>query len=258
MAISTRPDISNAVRAVARYCSAPKAVHWKAAIGILAHIICTSGFGITFQRGTIAGIFWEVFADADYASKATDRRSVSGGEVMCGGACLCWFSRMQKCVTLSTSEAEYVALGDAVKELLFLRHVWRFMLPGKVMPCFPFFEDRQGAVQLSQNPVSNSNLKHIDIRHHCLRELVRQGNNSMNHVPSEYQHLNESIIIRCVCDPPKFLNEFKCLMSLFCLCGGSTIWCVYVGFCMFFVCVSGCVMTQLGGCLSLVGYINTG
>ena len=79
----------------------------------------------------------EVFADADYASRATDNRSVSGDAIMCAGACVCWFSRTQKSVTLSASEAEYVALGDAVKELLFLRQVWHFMIPGKGMPCFP-------------------------------------------------------------------------------------------------------------------------
>ena len=107
---------------------------------------------------------------------------------MCAGACVCWFSRTQKCVTLSTSEAEYVALGDAVKESLFSRHVWRFMIPGKGTPCFPVFEDIQGALQLSKNPVSNSNSKHIDVRHHFLRELVRQGDIIVNHVPSEYQH----------------------------------------------------------------------
>ena len=116
-------------------------------------------FGITYRRGITAGISLEVFADADYASRATDGRSVSGGAIMCAGACVCWFSRTQKCVTLSTSEAEYVALGDAVKEL-FLRQVWRFMIPGKGMPCFPVFEDNQGALQLPKNPVSNSNSKH--------------------------------------------------------------------------------------------------
>ena len=67
-----------------------------------------------------SSISLEALADADYASKATDRRSVSGGAIMCADACVCWFSRTQKCVTLSTSEAEYVALGDAVKEVLFL------------------------------------------------------------------------------------------------------------------------------------------
>ena len=123
-------------------CSTPKAIHWKAALDILAYINGTSGFGITYQRGTLASVSLEVFADADYVSKATDRRSVSGGAIMCGRACcVCWFSRTQKCVTLSRSGAEYVALGDAVKYLLFLRQVWCFMLPGKGMPYFPIFED---------------------------------------------------------------------------------------------------------------------
>ena len=60
------------------------------------------------------------------------------------------------------------------KEVIVLRQVWRFMLPSKVMPCFPVFEDNQGAVQLAQNPITNSNSKHIDVRHQFLRELVRQ------------------------------------------------------------------------------------
>ena len=103
---------------------------------------------------------------------------------------MCWFSRAQKCVTLSTPEAEYVALGDAVKEFLFLRQVWRFMIPGKGMPCCPVFEDNQDALQLSKNPVSNSKSKHVEVRHHFLRELVRQGDIIVNQVPSEYQHVD--------------------------------------------------------------------
>ena len=169
LSTQTRPDISNAVRAVARYCASPKFVHWKAALGILGYVRRTSSFGITFQRGTVGGLSMQVFADADYASKAADRRSVSGGLVMCGGACVSWFSRTQKCVTLSTTEAEYVALADVMKEVLFLRQVWRFMLPDVGMPCIPVFEDNEGAVQLAQNPITNSNSKHIDVRHHFLR-----------------------------------------------------------------------------------------
>ena len=90
-------------------------------------------------RGTWSSISLEVFADADYASKATDRRSVSGGLIMCGGASVSWFSRTQKCVTFLTSEAEYVAREDPVKELLFLRQIWRFMMPSKVVQRFSFF-----------------------------------------------------------------------------------------------------------------------
>ena len=71
---------------------------------------------LRLREGNLPGISLEVFADADYASKTTDRRSVSGGVITCGGASVCWFFRTQKCATLSTSEAEYVALGDAIKE----------------------------------------------------------------------------------------------------------------------------------------------
>ena len=100
LSISTRPDISNAVRAVARYCTAPRAIHWKAALSILEYMNGTSEYDTTFQRGTLCSISLEVFADADYACKATDRRSVSSGAIMCGGVSVCWFSSTQKCVTL--------------------------------------------------------------------------------------------------------------------------------------------------------------
>ena len=66
--------------------------------------------------------------------------------------------------------------------------IWRFLLPGKVMPCFPVFEDNQGAVQLAQNLVTNSSSKHIDVRHHFLRELVRQRDIKVVQVPSGFQH----------------------------------------------------------------------
>lgn len=70
---------------------------------------------------------------------------------MCPGACVCWLSKTKKCVTLSTLEAEYIALGgDAViKDLLFLRQVWCFMFPSKRMPDISVYEDNQGDVQLS-------------------------------------------------------------------------------------------------------------
>ena len=75
----TRPDSSKAVRAVARYYGSPKLVQWRAAVGILGYVRRTSSFGITFQRGTSAGLSLQVFADADYASVAADRRLVSEG-----------------------------------------------------------------------------------------------------------------------------------------------------------------------------------
>ena len=65
-------------------------------------------------------MYFEVFDHTGYASKATRHDyedCVSGGAIMGGDACVCWFSRTQKWVTLFTSEAECVAFGDAVNEL---------------------------------------------------------------------------------------------------------------------------------------------
>ena len=125
--------------------------------------------------------------DADFASEAADHRSVSGGVVMCCGGVISWFSRTQS-VTNSTTEAEYVALGDLVKELLFLRQVWLFFLPSATMPLMPVYEDNEGAISLANNPITNSNSKHIDVRHHFLREKVNAGEIEVTHVSSEYHH----------------------------------------------------------------------
>ena len=186
LANQTRPDISNAVRAVARYARAPKSVHWGTALSILKYLKTTSDLDITYQRGS--GLDLDIFADADYASKATDRRSVSGGVVMCGGTAVSWFSRTQNCLTLSTTEAEQVAMSECAKEALSVRHVWCFILPALGMPCMKVFEDNIDAVHFAQNPVTNSSSKHIDVRHHHLGELYFNGDVVVIHVASEYQH----------------------------------------------------------------------
>ena len=79
-------------------------------------------------------------------------------------------------------------MGDSVKEALFMCSVWSFMLPDRAKPCLQVYEDNAGAIQLAENPLSSSNSKHIDVRHHFLREHVFSGSISIVHVPSESQH----------------------------------------------------------------------
>ena len=80
------------------------------------------------MRGSGLGL--EVYADADYADKANDRRSVSGIAVTVGGTVLVSHtSKRQHVVSLSTSETEYIAAGDGVKEALFVRAVLSFIAP---------------------------------------------------------------------------------------------------------------------------------
>ena len=101
---------------------------------------------------------------------------------MCAGACMCWFSRTQKCVALSTTEAEYVAVGDTIKEGMFSPLRVEFISPGFGSTCITIFEDNEGARHLAQNPVCMSNSKHIDVRHNFLRELIFRGEFIITHV----------------------------------------------------------------------------
>ena len=56
------------------------------------------------------------------------------------------------------------------------------------MPCIPMYEDNEGAIQITKHPISNSNSKHNDVRHHFLRELVERKEVEIIHVASPYQH----------------------------------------------------------------------
>ena len=80
----TRPDIANAVRAVARHSHNPTDRHWKAVPKMVAYLHGTRGMGLAFMRGL--GLDLTAYSDADYADKSNDRRSVSGTAVTLGGA----------------------------------------------------------------------------------------------------------------------------------------------------------------------------
>ena len=188
LANQTCPDILNAVRAVARYSHSSELVHSKAALHILQYIILTSGHGTTFQRGMGSGVDLELYVDSDFASRDTDRLSVSGGVVMCAGACVSFFSRTQKSVTLSSTEAKYVAMAAGIKEMFFLRYIWSFIIPDHDIGCTLVKENNVGAIHLAKKPATTPNSKHIDIRLQFIRELGANGEFKVVYVPSEEQH----------------------------------------------------------------------
>ena len=74
---------------------------------------------------------------------------------------------------MSTAKTEYIALGEGVKKALFTGAVLSFMCPELTRSCDRVLEDNQGAVALAENPVSSARSKHIDVRLHFVRELLR-------------------------------------------------------------------------------------
>ena len=182
----TLPDIANAVRVAARHSHNPGKGRWNAVLKILSYLRGTKGRGLTFTRGQGLGV--SVYVDADYAKKVKDRRSVSGAAVMCGGVCVCWKPTTQRCVTSSTTEAEYVACGDGIKEALFVCAVLEFLQPHLRGKPIGVFKDNEEAKALAENPLSSARIKHIDVHHHFIRGLVKCGKIKMNFVSSEQQH----------------------------------------------------------------------
>ena len=148
----TRLDIGNAARAVARYSHNPCERHWKAVVKILAYLNSTRYLGITYKKGEELSL--SVYTDADYASKETDRRSISGVAVMLRNAAVYATRRTQYCLTLSTTEAEYVALAEGTKEGMFVRSVMSFMQPNVYE--IILMEDNEGAKAMAEHPLARA------------------------------------------------------------------------------------------------------
>ena len=165
LSVCTRPDISQAVGALARYMAAPTTAHWQAAKGVLRYIAGTANFGITFQGDNL-----EAYCDADYAGDLDTRRSTTGYVFTLGGGAISWSSRLQPTVAASTTEAEYMAAAYAIKEGLWLRTLLNDL--GMELDTITIMADSQSAIKLLKNPVFSMRSKHIDVIYHFARERV--------------------------------------------------------------------------------------
>ena len=167
LSICTRPDISQAVGALARYMANPSVIHWQAARGILRYLSGTADYCITYGPEA-SGL--EAYCDADYAGDIDTRRSTTAYAFIMNGGAVSWSSRLQATVAASTTEAEYMAAAAATKEGLWLRILLNNLglNPGAI----EIKADSQSAIKLLRNPVFSMRSKHIDVIYHFARERV--------------------------------------------------------------------------------------
>lgn len=177
LSICTRPDISQAVGALARYMVAPTSVHWLTAKGVLRYLAGTASYGIHYGGGN-SGLLG--YCDADYANDPDTRRSTTGYVFTMHGGAICWSSRRQHTVAASTTEAEYMAAAHAVKEALWLRKLMRDLSLGT--ESILIYADNQSAIKLLKNPVSSQRSKHIDTIYHFARERVARKEVSFTYI----------------------------------------------------------------------------
>ena len=180
LSITVRPDISYAVGALSRYLTSPTMVHWQAAKGVLRYLVGTTDYGITYGLNS-SGLVG--YCDADYAGDIDTRRSTSGYVFMLHGGAISWQSKRQQTVAASTTEAEYMAAGAAVKEGLWLRKL--FMDFGLDTSTVSIMADNQSAIKLLRNPVTSARSKHIDVIHHFARERVLRKDVSFQYISTD-------------------------------------------------------------------------
>ena len=134
----------------------------------------------TSQRAVIRAVLRpsapvEVFCDADWAGDVDDRRSTTGCILLLHGCAISWQSKKQATVALSTAEAEYMAMSVALQETKWLTQMLAELGVDAVRPV-PIFSDNQAAISISSaSAVPHARTKHIDLRHHYVREAVRCG-----------------------------------------------------------------------------------
>ena len=114
----------------------------------------------------------EGYTDADMASDLDGKKSTSGFLFSFAGGAVSWQSKLQKCVTLSTTDVEYIAATEAGKKMLWMKRFLQYLgfkQDENVVYC-----DSQSALDLSKNSMYHSRKKHIDVRYHWLRLIVDQ------------------------------------------------------------------------------------
>ena len=115
--VCTRPDIAHAVGVVSRYMANPGKEHWEAVKWLLRYLRGTSSTSLCFGKSNVT---LQGFVDADLGGDVDSSKSTSGYIYNIGGTTVSWMSRIQKCVSLSSTEAEYVAIAEVGKEIIWL------------------------------------------------------------------------------------------------------------------------------------------
>lgn len=181
---ATRPDLMFSVNLVSRYMEEPNEEHLLAAKRILRYVQGTSSFGIRYKRGEEQELVG--YVDSDYAGDLDDRKSTSGYVFMLGGGAVSWASKKQPIVTLSTTEAEFVAASYGACQAMWQRNILEEIglaqREGTMVYC-----DNSSTIKLSKNPVLHGRSKHIHVRFHFLRDLVNEGVINLEFCPTSEQ-----------------------------------------------------------------------
>nr|GEY05131.1 retrovirus-related Pol polyprotein from transposon TNT 1-94 [Tanacetum cinerariifolium] len=123
--------------------------------------------------------------DADHAGCHLDRKSTSGSVQFLSDKLVCWSSKKQNYVSISTAESEYVTVFGCCAQVLWMRT--QLTDYGFFYDKVPIYYDSKSAIAISCNPVQHTRTKHIDVRYHFIKDHVEKGTIELYFVGTEYQ-----------------------------------------------------------------------
>ncbi|GJT39519.1 hypothetical protein Tco_0939384 [Tanacetum coccineum] len=178
---ASRPDIMFSVCLCARFQEDLKISHLEAVKRIFRYVKGTMHLGLLYPKGS--SIETIVYADSDHMGHYVDRKSTSSICTFMGCCLTSWFLKKQTTLAISITKAEYVRVEKACQQALWMKQT--LVDYGIRLDDIPIMCDNKGVIDLSKNPVQYSRTKHIEIRHHLLRDNVQKGNISIEKVSSE-------------------------------------------------------------------------
>ena len=181
---ATRPDMMFVICLISRYMEKQTELHLQAAKRALRYLKGTVNYEIHYKKGEDSALL--AFTDSDYAADIKDRKSTSGYVFLMSSGAVSWCSKKQPIVTLSTTEAEFVAAAVCACQAIWMKRILK-ELGHSDGGCIFVMCDNSSTIKLSKNPVMHGRSKHIDVRFHFLRNLTKDGTIELIHCGSQDQ-----------------------------------------------------------------------
>ncbi|MBW0573090.1 hypothetical protein O181_112805, partial [Austropuccinia psidii MF-1] len=179
---NTCPDITFAISHLSQFLEKPGLQHWNACLQVFQYLFNSKDICLTFKNHGFNHI--KTYANADWGNNPIDRRSISGFTVSLNSYQIAWQSKKQQTVSYSTTEAKYKSLSGAAKETsLLLNLINKIQITS--YPLEPLLlNNNKGAIDLGLCEANHSGFKtkHMDIKFHFIRELLRNSIMLLKHV----------------------------------------------------------------------------
>ncbi|GJT36382.1 putative ribonuclease H-like domain-containing protein [Tanacetum coccineum] len=203
---ASRPDIMFAVCVCSRFQVTPKTSHLNAVKRIFKYLKGKPNLGLWYPRESSFDL--EAFSDSDYAGANLDRKSTTGGCQFLGSRLISWQCKKQTIVATSTIEAEYVAAVNCCGQVLWVQN--QLLDYGFNFMNTKIHIDNESTICIVKNPVYHSKTKHIEIRHHFIRDCYEK---KLIRVEKIHTDLNVADLLTKPFDGPRFnflVHVFLC------------------------------------------------